>query len=356
MSVGARTLKTGIAVALSMYICMIFNIEPAIFAAAATVVNLQQSIGKSFRNAYEQVIVHFFSVIVAILLGLTITFKPLSMGLATIIIITICTKTLKWNRSIAMGVIAAIFILGAPANEFLQHALLRSLAIFIGLGVALVINAFISPPRYQQVLVGKLIELNLLASRLFTDAVNSFLNLTLPSAEMKVINETDYIKVLEETEKYYELYAQEWVLGVVNNKSQKHFYNEYIHYNQGLAQRAKDILFLAGERKERRKTAQEPPISPEFIEILDLLMDAVQITSFYNSQLHKKVKGEETAFFPEPRIWSKLEAIINHWHDRFPAGSYYLHALIEIALVTYKIRWNAKEASRLLSLNVDDAK
>jgi len=354
MSIGARILKTGIAVAVSMYICILLNIQPAIFAGAATVVNLQQSVGKSFRNAYEQVIVHFISVSIAILLGLTITFQPLSMGLATIIIITLCTKILKLYTSISMGVVAAIFILGAPANEFLQHALIRSLAIFIGLGVALGINALIAPPRYQETLVSKLIELNLLTSLFFTDALNSFLSLTLVSTEMRNTNKIEYKKMMDEVEKYYELYAQEWVLGIGNNNAQKDFYNEYIHYNKGLWQRAKDILFLADERKERRKNAEEPPISPEFKEILDLLMNAVQITSLYNSQLLKKVKGEKTALLPEPRIWSKLEIIINHWHDHFPLGSYYLHALIEIALVTYKIRWSAKESSRLLSLDVEN--
>ncbi|KJS20585.1 MAG: hypothetical protein VR72_14425 [Clostridiaceae bacterium BRH_c20a] len=355
MYVGARILKTGIAVALSMYICILFNIQPAIFAGAATVVNLQQSVGRSFRDAYEQVIVHFISVSIAIFLGLTITFQPLSMGLATIIIITFCTKILKWYTSISMGVVAAIFILGAPANEFLQHALVRSLAIFIGLGVALAINALIAPPHYQKVLISKLIELNLLASQFFTDAVNCFLNLEI-QPELMDSNKMAYKKVLDEAEKYYELYSHERALEIVNINSQKQFYNEYIHYNKGLWQRSKDILFLADERKERRKNAQEPPISSEFKEILDLLMDAVQITSLSNIQLQKKVKGEKTDFFPEPHIWSKLEIIINQWHHRFPSGNYYLHALIEIALVTYKIRWSAKESTRLLSLNVDEIK
>ncbi|MFZ7104265.1 MAG: FUSC family protein [Peptococcaceae bacterium] len=353
MSIGPRILKTGLAVAISMYICIFFNIQPAIFAAAATVVNLQQSVGKSLRNAYEQIIVHFIAVGIGILLGLFIHFQPLSMGIATIVIISICSKVLKWKASISMGVVAAIFILGAPANEFIHHALVRSLAIFIGLGVAILINMLIAPPRYNQIIIGKLLELNTLTSEYFKDSVHSFLTLTLPAPELKINTEAAYQKILADAEKYYELHANEWNIGdTISNTEQKKLYNDYIHYNKGLWQRSKDILFLAEERIERRKNALEPPISQEFREILDLLLNALQITGHYNEELQRKVKGEKTEILPEPRIWSKLDIIINHWHDHFPSGSFYLHALIEISLVTYKIRWAAKESARLLNTGI----
>ncbi|MFZ5945423.1 MAG: FUSC family protein [Bacillota bacterium] len=353
MPIGPRILKTGLAVAISMYICLFFNIQPAIFAAAATVVNLQQSVGKSLRNAYEQIIVHFIAVGIGILLGLIISFQPLSMGIATILIITICTKVLKWKTSISMGVVAAIFILGSPESEFLYHALDRSLTIFIGLGVAIIINVLVAPPQYSHIIVEKLIELNNLTSEYFQQSVYSFLNLSVPTLESRNKTEGLYKKLLADAERYYELFSNEWSFGDNKiNENEKEFFNDYISYNKGLWQRSKDILFLAEERIERRKNAKEPPISPQFRDILDLLNNALEITIQYNRELQRKVKGEETEAFPEPRIWSKLEVIVNHWHDHFPSGSFYLHALIEISLVTYKIRWAAKESANLLNKKV----
>ncbi|MCR4440754.1 MAG: aromatic acid exporter family protein [Peptococcaceae bacterium] len=184
MFAGARIIKTGLAVALSLFICDYFNIQPSLFAGAATVLNMQPSVELSLYNAKEQLLVHSLSVCVAILLGLTIGTNPLSMGIATIIIIQLC-QVFKWRGGVSAGVMAAIFVLASPHAEFLNHALVRSLAIFVGVSVALVVNLTIAPPRYRQPLQKKLVELNIHVSRLFYEAVQAFLRLSLPTPEEK---------------------------------------------------------------------------------------------------------------------------------------------------------------------------
>ncbi len=72
MNIGARTLKTGLAVAISVYICILLKIDPPLFAATSAVVCLQRSIGKSLKNAFEQVIVNIMAIAVGIILGLTV--------------------------------------------------------------------------------------------------------------------------------------------------------------------------------------------------------------------------------------------------------------------------------------------
>ncbi|MHB8158833.1 MAG: hypothetical protein ACYDEQ_15840, partial [Desulfocucumaceae bacterium] len=82
---------------------------------------------------------------------------------------------------------------------------------------------------------------------------------------------------------------------------------------------------------------------------LELLTEALELFSSYNTELSAKLESKNSNHLSEPHIWSKLDKILNNWHNQFPSGSYYLHALIEVSLITYKIRWAAKEAAQLLA-------
>jgi len=351
MFVGARIIKTGLAVALSLFICDYFNIQPSLFAGAATVLNMQPSVGLSLYNAKEQLLVHFLSVCVAILLGLTIGTNPLSMGISTIIIIQLC-QVFKWRGGVSAGVMAAIFVLASPHAEFLNHALVRSLAIFVGVSVALAVNLTIAPPRYRQPLQKKLVELNMHVSRLFCEAVQAFLRLSLPTPEEKEAMTKKTEALFRETQRLYDLYLFD--IGPLTEKQENRqeavsrYFNEYLAYNKGLWQRTRDVLFLAEERRERRKKAGDLPISPEFQEVLDLLANALEIFVKNNGELINRLENRPFQQVDEPHIWTRMDDILNRWHDSFPSGSYRLHALIEVSLVTYKIRWAAKEAARLL--------
>ncbi|RJE48107.1 MULTISPECIES: aromatic acid exporter family protein [unclassified Dehalobacter] len=358
MNIGARTLKTGLAVAVSVYICILLDIEPSLFAATSAVVCMQQSLGRSFRNALEEIIVNIIAIIVAVAIGLAIPLQFLSMALATIVLIIIFTTVIKVPNQIVLAVISAIFILASPQEQFLSHAVSRSLAILIGLVTANVINLTIAPPRHQKVLEDKLIELNNFAVRMFVDAVNRYLYLNLASEEEMHKNKAEFNSLFQEAENLYDLYRKEWnVLWFGNNKknpkARKPLYKEYLNYSRGLWQRSQDLLFLAAERKTRREEANDPAVSPEFEHVFEMLHNVMFSATSYNLQLQKKVKGEEAAQFPELRVWSKLHAILNEWQENMPSTSFYYHALIELSVVTYSIRWFAKESSRLLNLETE---
>ncbi len=357
MLAGARIIKTGIAVTISMYICVHFDIQPAIFAAAAAVLNLQPSLGMSLSNAKEQVLIHIISISIAITLGVIIGSNPISMGLSTVLVILTCSR-FKLRAGMAGGIMASIFILGSPATEFLSHAMTRSLAIFIGIGAALLVNMIIVPPRYSRPLRDKLCELNSVITVAFCDAVHGYLDadaLTPSDLEEKKLEVNSLFK---ETQHLYELYK--YNLGPAREKEEdslqerkNKFYNDYISYNKGLWQRTRDIHFLTEERIKRRKKTGKLPVSSEFQEILTLLENGLLLFTSYNDELQNKLSGKKFEKVTEPHIWRRLDNILNRWHDRFPMGSYYIHALVEVSLVTYKIRWAAKESATLLDTEVD---
>jgi len=158
---------------------------------------------------------------------------------------------------------------------------------------------------------------------------------------------------LREIKKLFDRYRMEGVPFTPGRteENDSQLFSDYLAYNKGLWQRARDIIFLGGERLERRKEAGDLPISSEFQEILDLLREGLAIYTAHNDSLRAVLQGNVVALPEEPHIWSKMDKILNHWHNRFPSGSYYLHALVEVSLITYKIRWAAKEAVRLIGEN-----
>jgi len=357
VNIGARTLKTSLAVAISVYLCVLLNVGPPLFAAATAVICMQQSVGKGLRNGLEQIIVNTLSALVAIALGLVIPIEYLSMAIATIVMILLCTKLLRAPNQVVLAVMAAILILSSPHDQFISQSASRFLAILIGLTVANIINFTIAPPQYSKLLVEKLSNLNLFTEQAFVDSVNRYLHLTTVPESENIKNQAEFNRLLEEAEELFNLFNYTVNVSIISKKGNKDvaerlLYKEYIKYNQGLWQRSQDLLFLAEERRARRQKANEPPISSEFQNIFEMLLNVVFNATSYNLELRKKIKGEEAIIYPEPHVWSKLNEMLNKWQGKTPSDSFYVHAWLEVSVITYNIRWFAKESTRLLSMEV----
>ena len=357
---GARVIKTGIAVALSMFICDILHVHPAIFAGATAVLTIQPSLGKSFNKALELVLTQLIAITLAITLGMTIGGNPLVMGLSTILVILICNR-LKLRGSITGGIVATIFVLDSPPDQFLDQAIIRSIVIFIGVVSGLFVNITLAPPHYEVQLGLKLIELNKFIFRNFKQVIENYVQLTPPKPHALTALEKEIGRLFKEVHDYYGLYKHD--LGITKDNNNKidqrkviaQLYNDYLTYNKGLWQRTKDIFFLAEERTKRRKKAGDQPTSEDFQQILHLIDSSLELFSQYNRVLQEKIAGKATMHVEEPHIWSKLDKIINQWHSHNYEGSYHLHALIEVSLITHKIRWAAKESAHLLKQDLNDS-
>ena len=171
-----------------------------------------------------------------------------------------------------------------------------------------------------------------------------------PEELQKLSKEAD--QLFHDTIDYFDLYKHDLAptQAEISKEVKVNFYEEYLIYNKGLWQRTKDILFLSGERITRRKKANSTlPPSTEFQQILQLIEDTLNLFAHHNQELQKKIAGEPYDTVEEPHIWRKLDVILDQWYNNFPNNTYYHHALIEVALITYKIRWAAKETSRLLA-------
>lgn len=360
MTLGARTIKTGLAVAISIYICNFFNLHPSIFAGAAAVLAIQPSLGLSLASAKQQVLVHFAAITVGIFLGYSFGSHPLAVAISTITLILIC-QHFKWQNSISSAIVASIFVLASPEDEFLQQALIRSLSIFIGMGTGLIVNATIAPPHFNRLVQEKLLELNRSVSQSFFQSVQSYLSLAIPAPEDLESRKKTVGTLFKESRRIYKLHlvSDRHSLGGKDDNDEDSLKNqesglfsEYLTYNTSLWQKSLDIFLLAEQRRDRRKESGDLPISPEFQEIMEILKITLEQFSHYNYCLQEKLSGKAYNGQKELLLmWNKLDLIINEWHDHFPSSPYHLHALIGVSIVADKIRWAETEAVRLLNLD-----
>ncbi|KJS18411.1 MAG: hypothetical protein VR69_00890 [Peptococcaceae bacterium BRH_c4b] len=354
MRIGARIIKTGIAVIITMYLCQMLNLEPAVFGAVSAVINMQPSLYLTFKTAKDQILIHVIGVCLGLIAGYLLGANPLVMGAVTVCIIILYTR-LKIQNGILMGIVAAIFVLSSPANQFLEHAYGRSSVIFIGLIVALIINAILLPPRYGHLFVEKLRGCNEKSVDYFCQAVHDFIKL-------------DHEEIAfsgEKREEVLRLNKECWVIAEHYRREKKSFGDGYsfidpndwfimaekfLNYNRALIEKADQIYELLPDRLDRRIKAGTPPISSEFNYMLEILKSGCNTIERVNTKLRAsicdKISVDQEKISEE--LWEKLKHAIELWQPRL-TSSYHVHALIEISVVAGDIRWLAREGKKLLA-------
>ena len=351
MRIGARIIKTGIAVTITMFICKTLGLEPAFFGAVSAVINMQPSIFLTFKTSRDQICVHLLAVTTAIGLGSLIGGNPLSMGLITILIIIFYRK-LKLQSGISTGVVAAVFILSSSPEQFLPHALMRTGVIFTGLFTAMLINIVLWPPRYSRKFKEKLLESNLATVRYFCNALHSYVQL---GDEKPLINKDEQEKVHKLNAELHMLanfFKREGDLFSPASSEQGEWFaltKKFIDYNESLMEKADRVYTLLPARYERRLAANYPPISPEFRVILDLLASRCTTVDRINSKLRSLVINGTSVEMEKisEEYWEILMKGIDEWHSKITT-SYHLHALIEVAVIANEIKLAARQGKKLL--------
>ncbi|HLO12583.1 MAG TPA: aromatic acid exporter family protein [Pseudoneobacillus sp.] len=150
MTLGPRILKTGIAVALSLFICTIFQLEPAVFAGVAAIFTIQPSIYRSWKQVLDQLRTNTLGAAIALFTIYFIGRDPLTIGIVMIIVIMICMK-MKMESSISLTLVTVLAIMGAPGQEDFTFAFNRFGIILVGMASAFLVNLFILPPKYKNI-------------------------------------------------------------------------------------------------------------------------------------------------------------------------------------------------------------
>ncbi|WP_027724720.1 FUSC family protein [Tuberibacillus calidus] len=150
MKLGARVIKTGLAITLSIYLSMWLGLTPVSMAAVASAFAIRPSVYRSWQSIVENVQGNIIGAIVASAFVLLVGNHPIVIGLAVIVVIAIHIK-LKLNDTITLSTVTVILIMsGTPSNEsFLVYASHRFSAVMLGVGAAFIVNMLFMPPNYE---------------------------------------------------------------------------------------------------------------------------------------------------------------------------------------------------------------
>lgn len=350
MKIGARVIKTGIAVAITMFLCKSLGLEPAFFGAVSAVINMQPSIFLTLRAARDQILVHILGVAGGFFFGYFLGANPLSAGLAVISLIPIYIK-LRLHSGITMGIVAALFVLSSSTEEFMVHALARTGVVFVGLGAAMLVNVLLWPPRYQKLLKEQLRQSNEAAVLYFCRAVQEYVGLDGREIHIDLEQRKRVDKLNREARMLLDLLSRErQVVAKPSEPSEwLSLVEKLIDYNESITKKGDRIFDLLPIRLDRRMKSGSPPISDEFKAILGILESGCTIVVRMNGKLRSVIIDGGTAIPEEisEEYWESLTKAIEQWQPRL-TGTYYLHGLLEVAVTANEIKWATRQAKILL--------
>lgn len=151
LTIGMRNIKTAIAVFLCVLISFALKLEYPFYAAIATVIAMESSITSSYAAGKNRTM---GTLVGAAFGGLFAFIQPHNAYLAAlgiVCVIAVC-NLLRWNKSVSIACIVFLAIMlnlraGEPAFAYALHRVLDTL---LGIGVAVLVNYFVLPPKHDR--------------------------------------------------------------------------------------------------------------------------------------------------------------------------------------------------------------
>ncbi|MEK4427046.1 aromatic acid exporter family protein [Solibacillus sp. FSL K6-1523] len=148
MKLGARVLKTGVAIVFALFLAELLKVPSPVFAGIAAVFAIQPSIYRSYLTILEQIQGNLIGAVIAVCFGLIFGHHIVAIGIAAIIVIGLMMK-LKLEKSISLALVTVIAIMEVPGDEFLMFGLIRFGTVMLGVFAAFIVNLIFLPPKYE---------------------------------------------------------------------------------------------------------------------------------------------------------------------------------------------------------------
>ncbi|MBB5175067.1 FUSC family protein [Texcoconibacillus texcoconensis] len=324
MKLGARILKTGVAITIALYIAMWLGLNPPTYAAIAATFAVQPSIYKSVETIFNHIQANVISAILAITFVLLFGQEPFVVGVVVILVIGI---NLRLNKEdiIPLAVVTSIIIMMSPSDAFLAFALERFSLIMIGVLSSFGVNMLFLPPKHETQLYNKIVNAN--------DYIVQWIRLlTRHEADYQTLNQ-DISKLNESIVKMdnlFLLYRDE------RNYVKKNAYSKMrkvVLFRQMIrtSKKAMDILETLSKHEN---SLQQLPDS-----LQDLLQQQLDdLTNFHDRILLKyagKVRQESEELYEDVNEDKQqlADVFLNYYDDQMATRSEWVHVFPVIALI-----------------------
>lgn len=150
MKIGARVFKTGLAVTLSIFLSQLLipDNSPSL-AAIAAITTTMPTVRGSYNMLTRRVLANSIGGIIALIMLYLIGSNPITIGLVTILTITVL-NAVNLEDVVSLASITAIIVMLSTSNSIELIALYRVLETIIGVVVSFLVNWLIMPPRHDK--------------------------------------------------------------------------------------------------------------------------------------------------------------------------------------------------------------
>jgi uncharacterized membrane protein YgaE (UPF0421/DUF939 family) len=197
MKLGARILKTGIAIILSLLVAQLLGLPSPVFAGIAAIFAVQPTIYRSYLSIIEQVQGNTIGALMAVIFVLLFGNHVFIIGLAAIIVITISLK-LKLENAVGLSLVTLVAIMETPGDTFIEFAVIRFLTIMLGVLSAFIVNLVFIPPKYENKLYHRISD--------STEEITKWIRLNIRGASEHKLLKNDIEKLKDSLIKIEQLY------------------------------------------------------------------------------------------------------------------------------------------------------
>ncbi|MDB4898114.1 MAG: hypothetical protein JWN15_4376 [Firmicutes bacterium] len=146
---GARIIKTGLAVFISLAAFQWLGSAYGTFAAVAAILAVQPAVSRARSAFLQQLAGNLIGGAMAAALGRWLGPTASAMAIGVVLTLGLCTQ-LRLTEAAAGAVVSVIFILDRPQHDFLVYTAARVGAIAGGMLIGYLVNRFIRPPNYTR--------------------------------------------------------------------------------------------------------------------------------------------------------------------------------------------------------------
>lgn len=146
MKIGARIIKTAIAVALCTILGRFLTDNSGFFAAIAAIITMQETFSTSFKKGKERVFGTTAGALIGYLFALISPDSILLISIGIVLTIYIC-NLLKWQGSIVIACVVFISIMTSHSVDPLPYSINRIIDTTAGIAIALAVNYLILLPK-----------------------------------------------------------------------------------------------------------------------------------------------------------------------------------------------------------------
>ena len=289
MKLGARVLKTGVAITFALLLAELLNLPSPVFAGIAAIFAIQPSIYRSYLTILEQIQGNLIGATVAVIFSLLFGHHLVAIGIAAIIVIGLMIK-FNLEKSLTLALVTVVAIMEIQGDDFLSFALLRFGTVMVGVFAAFIVNLVFIPPRYEVKLFKNINALQDDIIRLTRLAVRQASEHTSTKMALKKL-----MSRMSEVDNLYDFYKEE-----------RHYFRnqkfvkarKLVVYRQMITTSKKSVELLNRLHKHENELASLPDQFRLMIqERLDFLLT-------YHEQLFLKYTGK---LKPEHSQWAQNE-------------------------------------------------